>query len=158
MGIFNKGKEVATVVDSTGGLVEKIGDAFDKNFTNQEEKLEARNKMMEIFANLVSEINTLRQAVIVAEANGSVLQQNWRPIMMLTFGGIIVCTWMVFPIINIFAHSADLSLLIKSLQDAVQFWDVVELGLGGYVIGRSVEKVVDSASKNITITTGKREK
>jgi hypothetical protein len=158
MGIFNKGKEVATVVDSTGGLVEKIGDAFDKNFTNQEEKLEARNKMMEIFANLVSEINTLRQAVIVAEANGSVLQRNWRPIMMLTFGGIIVCTWMVFPIINIFAHSADLSLLIKSLQDAVQFWDVVELGLGGYVIGRSVEKVVDSASKNITITTGKREK
>jgi hypothetical protein len=53
----------------------------------------------------------------------------WRPLLMLTFGGLIVARWL--------GWSAP------GLSDAevLKLWDIVQLGLGGYVIGRSVEKI-----------------
>jgi hypothetical protein len=156
MGIFNKSKEAAEVMESAGSLASKIGEAFDKNFTNQEEKLEARNKMIEIVTELMSQLDNLRQQVIMAEANGNWLQRSWRPLIMLTFAGIIVCTWILFPIINIFVKSPELSTMITELREAERFWNVVELGLGGYVIGRSVEKIADSVGKNMDISIGKK--
>jgi len=158
MGIFSKSKGAANLIVSAGSLAGKIGDAFDKNFTSQEEKMEARNELMSDTNKLIGDLNKLRQEVIVTEASGSKLQRNWRPVLMLTFGGIIVCTWVLFPLINIFVKNSDLSGLINSLQGAEQFWNVVKLGLGGYVIGRSVEKVTDSVGKNMNISIGKGKK
>ena len=154
MGLFDKNK-AKDVIDSAGGLADKIGEAFDKNFTSQEEKLQARNELVSDTNKLISEVNNLRQSVIITEASGTKLQRNWRPVLMLTFGGIIVCTWIIFPVVNAFLKSDDLITVIKSLQDAKEFWDVVTLGLGGYVIGRSVEKITDSVGKNMNVTIGK---
>lgn len=158
MGIFNKSKAASEVMDAAGSLAGKIGDAFDKNFTSQEEKLAARNELVAGANSLISEMNKLRQEVIITEASGSPLQRNWRPILMLTFGGIIVCTWFFFPIINIFAKSPDLTTVIGDLRETSQFWDVVQLGLGGYIIGRSAEKITESVGRNMSITVGKPEK
>jgi hypothetical protein len=57
------------------------------------------------------------------------LAANWRPITMLTFVALIVARWM--------GYSAP------GLTEAevLKLWDIVQLGLGGYVIGRSVEKI-----------------
>lgn len=58
------------------------------------------------------------------------LAATWRPVLMLTFGALIVARW--------FGWAApDLS-----QAEYLKLWSIVELGLGGYVIGRSVEKVV----------------
>jgi hypothetical protein len=63
--------------------------------------------------------------VLVAEASSdSWLTKNWRPITMLTFLAIIVG--------NQITHTP--------IPD--HLWDLLELGIGGYVIGRSVEKTV----------------
>lgn len=148
MGIFGN-KEV---IDSAGNLVEKVGDVFDKNFTSKEERDQSRNELVSGVSELISETNRLRQQVILAEAAGNWLQRTWRPLLMLTFGFIIVTTWFIFPVINIFIRNSDISAFIMQLKEATQFWDVVELGLGGYVIGRSAEKISDSVSKNLTIT------
>jgi hypothetical protein len=159
MGIFTKKAEAAaTVADAAGNLAGKIGEAFDRNFTSQEERLQARNELVADTNKLISEVNNLRQEVIITEASGSPLQRNWRPLMMLSFGFIIVCTWFVFPLVNIFAKSADLTQVIGDLRQTSQFWDVVQLGLGGYVIGRSVEKITDSVGRNMNITVGKGKK
>ena len=62
----------------------------------------------------------------------------WRPILMLTFGGLIVARW--------FGWAApDLS-----QAEYLKLWDIVELGLGGYVIGRSVEKVTPAIASALT--------
>lgn len=57
------------------------------------------------------------------------LAANWRPITMLTFVGLIVARW--------FGWAAP------GLQEAeyLKLWDIVNVGLGGYVVGRSVEKI-----------------
>ncbi len=156
MGIFSKADAAAKVVDSAGGLAEKIGEAFDRNFTSQEEKMAKRNELVNDTNKLISQLDGLRQEVIITEASGSPMQRNWRPILMLTFGGIIVCSWVIFPVLNLFVKNTDLGILITSLQEADRFWNVVELGLGGYVIGRSVEKIADSVGRNMNVTIGRK--
>ena len=54
----------------------------------------------------------------------------WRPVLMLTFGGLIVARWLGWAAPNI------------TEAEVLKLWSIVELGLGGYVIGRSVEKIV----------------
>jgi hypothetical protein len=65
-------------------------------------------------------------AIVSAEAGGaSWLQRNWRPIPMLSFLGLVI---------------ADaFGMLAFRLAD--QAWLLLQIGLGGYVVGRSVEKI-----------------
>ena len=60
------------------------------------------------------------------------LAANWRPLLMLRFGGLIVARW--------FGWAAP------GLSEAeyLKLWSIVEFGLGGYVVGRSVEKIAPS--------------
>lgn len=72
--------------------------------------------------------------IIVAEAQGdSWLQRNWRPLLMVMFGVIIANNYIVVPIFN--TPAADIP---------PDMWDLLKLGLGGYVVGRSVEKGLKS--------------
>jgi hypothetical protein len=67
--------------------------------------------------------------VITAEANGNFLQRSWRPIMMLFFAALVGARW--------FGYSAP----NMSEAEVMELWGIVKLGIGGYTIGRSVEKV-----------------
>ena len=60
------------------------------------------------------------------------LAANWRPLMMLTFTGLIVARWFGWAAPNL------------SEAEYIKLWGIVELGIGGYTIGRSVEKIVPS--------------
>ena len=68
--------------------------------------------------------------VIMSEANAeSWIARSWRPITMLTFVGLIVYS----------------QLTENVIPD--QLWTVVQIGLGGYVAGRSLEKTAGSVVK-----------
>lgn len=68
--------------------------------------------------------------IIVAEASGNWLQKSWRPLLMIWFAGLIGARW--------FGYSAP----NLAPDEYMKLWDIVQLGLGGYVIGRSAEKIV----------------
>jgi len=73
-------------------------------------------------------------SIIVAEAQGeSWLQRNWRPLLMVMFGIIIANNYIIVPIFN--TPAADIP---------PDMWDLLKLGVGGYVVGRTVEKGVKS--------------
>jgi len=75
--------------------------------------------------------------IIQAEANsGSWLAQNWRPITMLVFVFIIANNYIIYPYLSMFTDKATM------LQIPNDMWQLLKLGLGGYVVGRSVEKSV----------------
>lgn len=74
--------------------------------------------------------------IIVAEANGdSWLQRNWRPLVMINFACLITAHWLGFTPENL-GESQVLALL-----------DIVKVGLGGYIVGRSAEKVMKEYKK-----------
>ena len=76
-------------------------------------------------------------SVLVAEASGNWLQRSWRPLMMLTFTGLIVARWLGWTAPNLAPSEYD------------HLWSIVQLGIGGYVIGRSVEKVAPAVADAI---------
>lgn len=70
-------------------------------------------------------------SIITAEANGNWLQRSWRPALMVMFMIIIgnnylIASWFRVPVIAI----------------PPDMWDLLKIGVGGYVTGRSAEKVV----------------
>jgi len=76
-----------------------------------------------------TELNAAMQ-VVVAEAQGeSWLQRNWRPLMMVWFGVLVGVYWFGFTPENLSEDSIESLFLL------------VQVGLGGYVVGRSGEKI-----------------
>jgi hypothetical protein len=60
------------------------------------------------------------------------LAANWRPLTMLVFVSLIVARWFGWAAPNL------------SEAEYIKLWSIVEFGLGGYVVGRSVEKIAPS--------------
>lgn len=65
------------------------------------------------------------------------LAANWRPLLMLVFGGLIVARWFGWAAPNL------------TEAEYLKLWGIVEFGLGGYVVGRSVEKIAPSIASAI---------
>ena len=120
----------------TGGVIKEIGKVIDNLFTTDEERIKAKNEVFKVLQEQQLELQKLQTEIILAEANGNWLQRSWRPILMLSFGFIVIYVKFIAPLF---------SLPIPPLEN--EFWDLLQLGIGGYVVGRSVEKV----AKNITI-------
>ncbi len=76
-------------------------------------------------------------------ASGGWLTRSWRPIVMLVFTSLIVARW--------FGYSAP----ALSEAEALELWAIIKIGLGGYVIGRSAEKVAPSIADAVKGVMGK---
>ncbi|MBL4595481.1 MAG: hypothetical protein JKX99_02770 [Robiginitomaculum sp.] len=73
--------------------------------------------------------------VVVAEATGeSWLQRNWRPISMLVFVAVIANNYLIAPYVQAFGGVAVV------LEIPPGMWGLLTMGLGGYVVGRTLEK------------------
>lgn len=108
-----------------------IGDVLDKVIPDPVAQADAKVKLMELAQKgEFAEMNA-RADIIKAEASSeSWLAQSWRPILMLTFGALIVARWMGFAAPGI------------SEDEILKLWSIVELGITGYVVGRTAEKIV----------------
>ncbi|WP_169697822.1 3TM-type holin [Methylophaga nitratireducenticrescens] len=115
---------VKPVADVVNRIVDKVapdaGMAEKLKFEITQALIQADNQTLQQQAN-----------VIMSEATGeSWLQRNWRPISMLVFVGLVVAHWLGMTAPNL------------SEEQVLALLDIVQVGLGGYVIGRSAEKVM----------------
>lgn len=120
-------------------LAPMLGDVVKRILpANPEEqaKLEAE-LTRELWKNAAA-LNQAAAEIIKAEAASEHwLAANWRPLLMLTFGGLIVARW--------FGWAAP----ELSEAEYIKLWDIVQLGIGGYTIGRSAEKIVPTLADAI---------
>ena len=111
-------------------LLPVLGDLFKRWFPDPAEAAKAQQDMVMALLAQQSALNAAAGDIIKAEAQSEHwLAACWRPILMLTFGGLIVARWLGWSAPGI------------SEAEVLKLWDIVQLGLGGYVIGRSIEKV-----------------
>ena len=123
-----------------GEIFNPLANLIDDVHTSDEERLLVKQKMFEIQVNAFIQAEKYETAlldakkiIITAEAQSqSWIARNWRPITMLTFL-LLVCL-------------DALGLLETSLNG--QAWTLLQIGLGGYVVGRSAEKVTQVISQN----------
>ena len=126
------------IFDWFGGTVLKdLLGGLDKLFTSKEEKIKAESIIKEIIIQKQLELQQMQTDIIITEAKGNWIQRSWRPILMMAFGFIVIYVKFLAPL---------LGLTIPELE--IEFWELLKIGIGGYVVGRSAEKI----SKNIVIS------
>lgn len=125
-------------------LTDSIGNVLDNVITNDEEKSKAKNELTEIVTSKLSELAGYQRDVIVQELKGNWLQRSWRPLVMLIFASILVAKWFGWT-----DPSIDISLEIELMS-------LLKIGIGGYIAGRSLEKISGTVTKNMDITFFKK--
>lgn len=107
-----------------------LHDIFKRVLPDQDAADRAQAELQAALLANASELERAASKVIISEATGeSWLQRNWRPITMLWLMGLISSYWLGFTPINLTPEAIDGLFLL------------VQIGLGGYVTGRSIEKV-----------------
>lgn len=123
-----------------GQIFEPAAKLIDSLHTSEAEKLGAKQKLYEAQAEVTGKLLDYERLllesqakIITAEAQGSSwLQRNWRPITMITFLILVVCD----------------SFGLLAFRLAEQAWTLLQIGLGGYIVGRSAEKIMPHVSKS----------
>jgi hypothetical protein len=130
------------IADVVSGILKPISDVIDHVTVSGEDK--AKLQLAQLQASLASasavqqyeqQLLDGQQKVIEGEASsGSWLTSSWRPITMLTFLALVVADsfgWLHSPL-------------------APQAWTLLQIGLGGYTVGRSAEKIAPIVAKALS--------
>ena len=73
--------------------------------------------------------------IIEAEAKAGWFASSWRPLLMYVLIFILVWNYILGPVIKIFTGT------VISFELPGDVWSLLQIGLGGYVVGRSAESV-----------------
>ena len=111
-------------------LVPILGKALGNLIPDATARAQAEAEVAKQLLASSAELERAAGEIVLAEAKSEhFLAACWRPILMLTFGALIVARWLGYSAPGI------------SEAEVLKLWDIVQLGLGGYVIGRSAEKI-----------------
>ncbi len=115
--------------------------------------LELRRKLQaELETNLITHLGKsleLEQAIVLAEVKSEHwLTRSWRPILMMVLIGFLIFVGLVLPLMDLFVgYEIAFNPRWKALPEG--FWQFLSVGVGGYIGGRSLEKIADGAIKAV---------
>lgn len=120
------------------GLVDPVTKVIDEIHTSEEEKLQIKSTMFKIQQEITtkvleyeSKLMDNQAKVILAEVQGeSWLQRNWRPMMMIWFATLLGMYWFGIVPPNMTQETLN------------SLFTLMEVGIGGYIVGRSGEKII----------------
>ena len=114
-----------------------------------------KNKAQEIERELsmalmqnTAEIEKAAASVVIAEANSEhKITATWRPILMLTITAIVGWNYLVAPLVELAVTLLTGNQMPLSIPLPEELWTLLTVGVGGYVLGRSGEKIAGKISK-----------
>lgn len=138
-----------------GGLLGGVNSIIDQFVDDPQEKAQAKAAVMEQERKLQTAIMQYEQKrieeqskTVRAEIRGqSWMQRNWRPLLALSFGFIIVNNYILVP------YAVAFGLDVPMLDMPGGLWALLTTMIGGYTVGRSWEKkhgAADNAIPSIT--------
>jgi len=130
-----------------GNIIDKVGKAIDDNVTSDEERLTLQKEMQELSNQFNSKILELEMKTLETQANvlntelkgDNWLQKSWRPLTMLAFVGLIISYWLGYNPPNL------------TQVDREWLFRIIAVGIGGYTLGRSGEKIAKVVKKDKNI-------
>ena len=127
MAIWSAIPVVGKVIDKVFGLVDQVVEDKDER-ARLKHALESQLAQQD-FTVEIEEIKAAA-SIVAAEAQGeSWLQRNWRPILMLVFTYIVLHNYVLAPLAG-----------YPPVEIPPNMWHLLQIGVGGYVVGRSAEK------------------
>jgi hypothetical protein len=130
---------MAGIAEVVSGILKPFSDVIDHITVSGEDKTKLQLAQLQASLASASAVQAYeqqlldgQQKVIASEASsGSWLTSSWRPITMLTFLALVVADsfgWLHTPL-------------------APQAWSLLQIGIGGYTVGRSAEKIAPIVMK-----------
>lgn len=121
------------IIELIGGIFKPAAELVDELHTSEEERLKHKERLLEVQAIAMqtvfeyeSDSLQARAAIVNSEAQSDHwIVSSWRPIVMLTLTALVVVDsfgWLSNPLSG-------------------EAWLLLQIGLGGYVVGRSGEKI-----------------
>lgn len=133
-----------SVFDAIGKIISPVTNLIDEVVTSDEERLKLKNELKRIelessqmMIDYEKKLLDSQSQIVLGEVKGeSWLQRNWRPLLMLTFIAIVANNYIIAPyLLAAFKWS-----VVLDLPDKI--WTAITVGMGGYIVGRSGEKIV----------------
>jgi len=123
---------IAGIFKPAAELIDELHTSDDERLTHKAHLLDVQAAAMQKVFDYESEMLEAKGKIVHAEASSTHwLTANWRPITMLTF----LCL----------AVGDSMGWLSAPLRD--EAWTLLQIGLGGYLVGRSGEKIAQTMKK-----------
>lgn len=118
-----------------GGVVDLVDDAVE----DKDEANRIKASLTQVFEKAdLTKFTALVEGqtkILLGEIQGqSWMQRNWRPVLMLTIVAIVANNYIVYPYLSLFTSKA----VVLELPD--KLYNLMSIGVGGYIVGRSAEK------------------
>ncbi len=137
-----RGTVISNMIDELTG---KINGLISEKIKDKEKALELQTEIeKEIlkFEENLEKTEEISEKYIQEYTEESWLTKNWRPITMFMFVFLIVADWFGF-------SSSSIPLEIKE-----KMYSLMEISMGGYVAGRSLEKITKGFKSYLEIRKG----
>lgn len=130
---------IPIISDVIGAVVREGMDVVDQFVEDKDKAAEMKAQLRHRMQESADRQMQARASIIQAEATGeSWLQRNWRPVLMLVIVTIVANNFLVAPYVNALFGTGT----VPTLDLPERLWDLMTLGVGGYIVGRSGEKIV----------------
>jgi hypothetical protein len=116
---------------------------------------EDKNKRMEVEREL--NMALMQNSAVIEQAAASVIKAEaesehkitatWRPILMLTITAIVGWNYLAAPLVELCVRLFAGDEIPLSIPLPEELWNLLMIGVGGYVCGRSAEKVAKNFKK-----------
>ena len=121
---------ISSLIAPVLGIIEKL-------IPDKEAQAKAKIELLSLAqAGQLKELEAAMSTITAEAKSEHWIVAAWRPITMLTFVAIIANNYLLYPYLTLFWDSAPMLELPESL------WELLKIGLGGYVVGRSSEKII----------------
>lgn len=115
-----------------------VSDVLKRIIPDPAQRLEVEREVQAaIIANEASIFKAASETIQAEASSGNWLASSWRPILMYFF--MIIMGWIV--IAATFGDATPITSALAQVPD--NLWNMLMLGMGGYILGRSGEKIVD---------------
>ena len=141
-----------------GAALKGVHGIIDELNTTDEERSKAKAELLKVENDLAGDVLAYEQVlagvqrdVIIAEAqSASWMARNWRPILMLVITTILAHKYILFPYLSRWFDVPELLL-------PGELFTLFTVDVGGYIVGRSGEKIVSTlrGGETINARTGK---
>jgi len=126
----------------SAGLGTAVDNVLGRFFKDKDQAAQAAQELRLAMLEHEQTAQQVARDVVVAEAKSEHwITSAWRPMIMLMFGVMIANNFIIAPYMDAFFGTN----VMFDMPD--QAWSLLSVGIGGYVVGRSGEKLMKEYKK-----------
>jgi hypothetical protein len=130
------------ILGAASPLLSALFKTVDNVVDSKEEKEKIKAKIQEqALSGQMKELSTAANIILAESKSESWIARSWRPLLMMIVILIIANNYLLVPYANALFNFG----IVLELPDAL--WTLLTIGVGGYTIGRSSEKVAEKLRK-----------